>query len=108
MKATAVKVPGGYMMKCNCGDSHFWGGTGAQEAARRQARAHAAQCNEVVDEALLAAGKKWAKAREAERTAAVVLYSAIVRAVENGMSESAAARQAGCDRMTVRRALGKL
>ena len=51
---------------------------------------------------------KWHKARERERALAVELYAAIVAAVESGMSEVQAAKVAGVDRMTVRRALGKL
>ena len=51
---------------------------------------------------------KWHKARERERALAVALYAAIVAAVESGMSEVQAAKVAGVDRMTVRRALGKL
>jgi len=51
---------------------------------------------------------RWRKARERERALAVELYAAIVAAVNSGMSEVEAARVAGVDRMTVRRALGKL
>jgi DNA invertase Pin-like site-specific DNA recombinase len=51
---------------------------------------------------------KWRKARERERALAVELYAAIVEAVDGGMSEVQAAKVAGVDRMTVRRALGKL
>jgi hypothetical protein len=51
---------------------------------------------------------KWHKARERERALAVKLYAAIVAAVDSGMTEVQAARVAGVDRMTVRRALGKL
>ena len=51
---------------------------------------------------------KWHKARERERALAAELYAAIVAAVESGMSEVQAAKVAGVDRMTVRRALGKL
>ncbi len=51
---------------------------------------------------------KWHKARERERALAVELYAAIVAAVDSGMSEVQAAKVAGVDRMTVRRALGKL
>jgi len=51
---------------------------------------------------------KWHKARERERALAVKLYAAIVAAVEDGMSEVEVARVANVDRMTVRRALGKL
>lgn len=52
--------------------------------------------------------KKWHLARERERKLAADLYEAIRLAVLEGMSESEAARVAGVDRMTVRRALGKL
>lgn len=51
---------------------------------------------------------RWHKARERERALAVELYAAIVVAVESGLSEVQAAKIAGVDRMTVRRALGKL
>lgn len=59
-------------------------------------------------ETLRRAGVSWGKAREVERALAVELYAAIVQAVEGGMSEVQAAKVAGVDRMTVRRALGKL
>ena len=59
-------------------------------------------------EELAKAGKRWNTARERERALAVELYAAIVQAVEGGMSEVQAAKVAGVDRMTVRRALGKL
>lgn len=51
---------------------------------------------------------KWHKARERERVLAVELYAAIVAAVDSGLSEVEAAEIAGVNRMTVRRALGKL
>jgi hypothetical protein len=51
---------------------------------------------------------RWHKARERERDLAAELYAAIVAAVDSGMSEVQAAKVAGVDRMTVRRALGKL
>lgn len=54
------------------------------------------------------AGKAFAAARDRERLAAAALHEAIRAAVAQGMSESEAARVAGVDRMTVRRALGKL
>ena len=54
------------------------------------------------------AGKAFAAARDRERLAAATLHEAIRKAVADGMSESEAARVAGVDRMTVRRALGKL
>jgi DNA invertase Pin-like site-specific DNA recombinase len=50
----------------------------------------------------------WHLAREAERDLAAETYAAIVAAVDSGMSEVQAAKVAGVDRMTVRRALGKL
>lgn len=56
---------------------------------------------------LLAIAKKWHAARDRERVLAADLYAAIRLAVNEGMSESEAARVAGVDRMTVRRALGK-
>ena len=54
------------------------------------------------------AGRKWHAAKQRERNAAQELYAAIVEAVAGGMSEVQAAKVAGVDRMTVRRALGKL
>jgi len=54
------------------------------------------------------AGNKWRAAKERERTLAAALYAAIAEAVESGMSEVQAAKLAGVDRMTVRRAMGKL
>lgn len=59
-------------------------------------------------ERLRRAGAAWAKARETERALAADMYAAIVDAVEGGVSEVQAAKLAGVDRMTVRRALGKL
>ena len=56
---------------------------------------------------LLAIAKIWHAARDRERLLAAELYAAIRLAVNEGMSESEAARVAGVDRMTVRRALGK-
>jgi len=56
---------------------------------------------------LEAAGKRWNAARKKERELAAELYEAIREAVAGGMSEAEAARVAGVDRMTVRRALGK-
>jgi predicted DNA-binding protein (UPF0251 family) len=57
---------------------------------------------------LSAVAKKWHAARDKERALAAELYEAIRLAVNEGMSESEAARVAKVDRMTVRRALGKL
>lgn len=54
------------------------------------------------------AGKKWHAAKQRERDAASELYAAIQEAVGAGMTEVQAAELAGVDRMTVRRALGKL
>jgi DNA invertase Pin-like site-specific DNA recombinase len=50
----------------------------------------------------------WRQAREVERDLGAETYAAIVAAVDSGMSEVQAAKVAGVDRMTVRRALGKL
>jgi hypothetical protein len=67
---------------------------------------------ELADDKLVAqlhrAGVSWAKSREVERALAAEMYAAIVAAVDSGMSEVQAAKIAGVDRMTVRRALGKL
>lgn len=62
---------------------------------------------DVDDPELVKAGKAWARAKTREREAVAALYAAIQHAVENGMTEVEAAKLAGCDRMTVRRALGK-
>jgi len=51
--------------------------------------------------------KRWHTAKNRERQLAADLYSSIRLAVDDGMSESEAARVASVDRMTVRRALGK-
>lgn len=61
-----------------------------------------------MDEQLRKAGKAWHDAKRRERERAAALYEEIRGAVERGLSESEAARVAGVDRMTVRRALGKL
>ncbi len=52
--------------------------------------------------------KQWHNARQKERALAAELYAAIQLAVNDGISESEVARIANIDRMTVRRALGKL
>jgi DNA-binding GntR family transcriptional regulator len=56
---------------------------------------------------LAAVAKKWHAAKDRERTLAAELYEAIRSAVGDGMTEVQAAKVAGVDRMTVRRALGK-
>lgn len=61
-----------------------------------------------MSEELRRAGKAWHDAKKRERDRAVALYEAIRVAVADGVSESEAARIAGVDRMTVRRAVGKL
>jgi len=53
------------------------------------------------------AGKRWAKAKAAEREAMTALYAALAAGSQAGLSEVAMAELAGVDRMTVRRALGK-
>jgi DNA invertase Pin-like site-specific DNA recombinase len=53
-------------------------------------------------------GKQFRAATERRKAISVELHAAIRAAVADGMSESEAARVAGVDRMTVRRALGKL
>jgi hypothetical protein len=54
------------------------------------------------------AGEAWSRAREVERMAAAGVQAIIRHAVKSGMSEVQAAKIAAVDRMTVRRALGKL
>ena len=56
---------------------------------------------------LTEAGQRWTTAKQNERTAMRELYAAINVACQAGITESEAARLAGVDRMTVRRALGK-
>jgi hypothetical protein len=58
--------------------------------------------------ALENAGRVWSAAKDDERAAMATLYAAVVAAHAAGVSEVEAARLAGVDRMTVRRALGKL
>jgi DNA-binding GntR family transcriptional regulator len=62
----------------------------------------------VTAEDVAKAGKQWHAAKARERDAAAKLYAAIVQAVEDGLTEVQAAELAGVNRMTVRRALGKL
>ena len=57
---------------------------------------------------LAAVAKKWHTAKETERARAADLYVAIKEFCDNGGTEVKAAELAGVDRMTVRRALGKL
>jgi DNA invertase Pin-like site-specific DNA recombinase len=52
-------------------------------------------------------GKQFRAATDRRKALSAKLYEAIRQAVANGMTESEAARVAGVDRMTVRRALGK-
>ena len=54
------------------------------------------------------AGEAFTRAREELSESSTQLYAAIVRACAGGMTEVQAAKVAGVDRMTVRRALGKL
>jgi DNA invertase Pin-like site-specific DNA recombinase len=56
---------------------------------------------------LTKAGKAWHAAKGRERERMADLYAAIVAHCEAGGTETEAARLAGVDRMTVRRALGK-
>lgn len=57
---------------------------------------------------LTSVGKQWATAKAAERDAAHAAYQAMKAAHAEGMSEVQIALVACVDRMTVRRALGKL
>ena len=56
---------------------------------------------------LAKAGKELARIMDERKAASHRLRRAILFAIAGGMSESEAARVAGVDRMTVRRALGK-
>jgi hypothetical protein len=70
-----------------------------------------AKCDKDLDrqaEHLRVTAGHWHQAREAERDLGAETYAAIVAAVDSGMSEVEAAEIAGVNRMTVRRALGKL
>ena len=57
---------------------------------------------------LAQAGRGWSRAKMKEREAMAYLYLAIQTAHADGMPETQIAKEAGVDRMTVRRALGKL
>lgn len=57
---------------------------------------------------LAQAGHAWSLAKQEERARMAALYTVIVNAHRKGMPETEIARTAGVDRMTVRRALGKL
>lgn len=57
---------------------------------------------------LARAGVLWHRAKDREREAMRVLREMIERDHAAGMPETEIARTAGVDRMTVRRALGKL
>jgi DNA invertase Pin-like site-specific DNA recombinase len=58
--------------------------------------------------ALAKAGHAWDLAKQKERERMAALYEAIIEASREGMPETQIAKTAGVDRMTVRRALGKL
>lgn len=57
---------------------------------------------------LAKAGLAWDIAKREERERMAALYALMVEAHDGGMTEVEIARTAGVDRMTVRRALGKL
>lgn len=64
---------------------------------------------DVADEATLRdLGRAWRDARDAERAAADAAKAAVVAAAEAGTPETTLADWVGVDRMTIRRALGKL
>ena len=52
--------------------------------------------------------ERWHKARQRERELATQMYDLIRAAHQSGLPETHIAKIAGVDRMTVRRALGKL
>jgi DNA-binding GntR family transcriptional regulator len=65
--------------------------------------------SEMTERELKDIGKKWARAKAAERNAATKAYALIKYAAEvQGVPETTIAQLVGVDRMTVRRALGKL
>lgn len=53
-------------------------------------------------------GKGWAAAKRKERDVAAMAYAYMREAAEAGIPETRIAELVGVDRMTVRRALGKL
>ena len=57
---------------------------------------------------LVSVAKRWHKTRKQERELAAQLYELIKGAHKMGIPETRIAELAGVDRMTVRRALGKL
>jgi len=59
-------------------------------------------------EELTTIGKEWANARTVERKHANVAYATIRKAANAGIPETRIAAAMRIDRMTVRRALGKL
>lgn len=60
-----------------------------------------------IDATLIEAGRQWTAIRAAERDAAAKAHEAIAAAAAAGIPETRIADLVGCDRMTVRRALGK-
>jgi len=66
------------------------------------------QKNATAEDILADAGQIFNKARLAQREASGAVYTAIENAARAGISEVQIAKLAGVDRMTVRRALGKL
>lgn len=64
--------------------------------------------NATAEDILADAGQIFNKARLAQREASGAVYTAIENAARAGISEVQIAKLAGVDRMTVRRALGKL
>jgi hypothetical protein len=75
--------------------------------AERQAASVAALQHIIGEVSLAERGENLRRARDAEREAVIASRQAALMAVRDGMSESQAARDAGLDRMTVRRMLGK-
>lgn len=57
---------------------------------------------------LVRIGKRWTTAKARERDAAAFAYAYMREAAEAGIPETRIAELVGVDRMTVRRALGKL
>jgi hypothetical protein len=77
------------------------------EGPERDAASVAALQHMLGEVSLRERGELLGRAREAEREAVVSSRQAALMAVRDGVSESQAAREAGLDRMTVRRMLGK-
>lgn len=64
--------------------------------------------DDTLADTLHSVGQRWNEARKAERLAAEQVHTAIRHAASTGMPETQIAAALGVNRMTVRKALGKL